>query len=137
MPPGRPVGLSVRLAVEDDPLDTAGPVREILDPLDDRFLVLNGDVVVEADLAAARRRDRGREPSALVEVDDTSAYGVVVLADDGRGASASSRSRRRETAPARTVNAGMYVLARSGLAGYPDRSAVVRTGGVPRSGRRR
>jgi dTDP-glucose pyrophosphorylase len=45
-----PGGMTVRVAIEDHPLDTAGPVRAILDRLDERFLVLNGDVVIEADL---------------------------------------------------------------------------------------
>lgn len=114
---GSPLGLSVRVAVEDVPLDTAGPVREILETLDERFFVLNGDVVVEADLAAVAA---GSRPGTLglIEVDDTSAYGVVVLAADGR-VERFVEKPPRETAPARTVNAGMYVLTRSCLARYP------------------
>lgn len=111
----------VRLVVEEEPLDTAGPVRQALDLLDDRFLVLNGDVVVEADLGdyVARVSASAAGTLALVEVDDTSAYGVVVLDDDGL-VEAFVEKPDPADAPARTVNAGMYVLTRDAIAGYPE-----------------
>jgi mannose-1-phosphate guanylyltransferase len=111
----------VRLVVEDEPLDTAGPVRAALPDLDDRFMVLNGDVVVEADLAAYLDavRDDAAATLALVEVDDTSAYGVVVLDASGVVERFVEKPPVAE-APARTVNAGMYVMTRSALASYPN-----------------
>ena len=112
-----PGGMTVHLAVEDDPLDTAGPVRAVLDRLDERFLVLNGDVVVEADLAALVG-DTGAATLALVEVEDTSPYGVVVTRPDGVVEQFIEKPATAD-APARTVNAGMYALDRSALAGYP------------------
>ncbi len=112
-----PLGLTVRLAVEDAPLDTAGPVREVLDTLDERFFVLNGDVVVETDLAAVAARGNA-STLGLVEVADTSAYGVVVL-DAGGQVVRFVEKPPPESAPARTVNAGMYVLSRDDLANYP------------------
>jgi hypothetical protein len=36
-----PEGVTIRLVIEDEPLDTAGPVRAGLDTLDERFFVLN------------------------------------------------------------------------------------------------
>src|SRR3990172_8897759 len=113
-----PGGLAVRLVVEEEPLDTAGPVRAVLDLLDDRFLVLNGDVVVEADLAALLG-DHGEATLGLVEVADTSAYGVVVTRSDGVVDRFIEKPPTAE-APARTVNAGMYALDRAVLAGYPE-----------------
>ncbi|HLE38437.1 MAG TPA: NDP-sugar synthase [Acidimicrobiia bacterium] len=113
-----PGGLAVRLVVEEEPLDTAGPVRAVLDLLDDRFLVLNGDVVVEADLAALVG-DHGEATLGLVEVADTSAYGVVVTRSDGL-VERFIEKPPTDQAPARTVNAGMYALTRATLAGYPE-----------------
>lgn len=111
----------VDLVVEQEPLDTAGPVRLALDRLDDHFMVLNGDVIVEADLAGylARVPEQAEATLALVEVDDTSAYGVVVL-DDAGMVEAFVEKPKPEEAPARTVNAGMYVLQRSAIERYPD-----------------
>lgn len=112
-----PAGMTVRLAVEDEPLDTAGPIRAVLDRLEERFLVLNGDVVVEADLAALVG-DTGTATLALVEVEDTSPYGVVVTRSDGVVERFIEKPPTAD-APALTVNAGMYALDRSALAQYP------------------
>jgi NDP-sugar pyrophosphorylase family protein len=111
----------VRLIVEEEPLDTAGPVRLALDQLDERFMVLNGDVIIEADLGGylARVPEAAEATLALVEVEDTSAYGVVVLDDRGM-VEAFVEKPKPEDAPARTVNAGMYVMDRSAIEGYPD-----------------
>ena len=114
-----PDGVHVRLAIEDEPLDTAGPVRAVLDSLDDRFFVLNGDVVLEADLSAVAAGMGRLGNLGLVEVDDTSAYGVVVVGDDGL-VERFVEKPPRESAPARTVSAGAYVLTREALAGYPE-----------------
>lgn len=110
----------VIISVEHVPLDTAGPVGAVRDRLDDRFLVLNGDVVLEGQLTefVAQAPDL---PAvlALVRVEDTSAYGVVVTRADG------SVDRFVEkpppgTAPADTVNAGMYLLRREVVERYPE-----------------
>jgi mannose-1-phosphate guanylyltransferase len=111
----------VRLVVEDLPLDTAGPVRAALDDLDEVFMVLNGDVVIEADLTAylAAVRPEAKATLGLVEVDDTSAYGVVVL--DGAGVvDRFVEKPPAHLAPAKTVNAGMYVMTRSALEVYGE-----------------
>ncbi len=110
----------VRLVVEDQPLDTAGPVHQALDLLDDRFMVLNGDVVVEADLAAylGAASEEVEATLGLVEVDDPSAYGVVVVDDTGI-VNRFVEKPPRDEAPARTVNAGMYVMSRSAIEPYP------------------
>lgn len=110
----------VKLVVEQTPLDTAGPVRQALADLDDRFMVVNGDVVIEADLSAylGRVPEAATATLALVEVEDTSPYGVVVL-DDAGMVEAFVEKPRPEEAPARTVNAGMYVISRSAIEAYP------------------
>jgi mannose-1-phosphate guanylyltransferase len=114
-------GVKLRLIVEDRPLDTAGGVRSALDVLDERFFVLNGDVILEADLRPLLA-DAGAEATlALVEVDDTSAYGVVVVDGDGR-VEQFLEKMPTDDAPARTVNAGVYVMSRAALEGYPPGS---------------
>jgi mannose-1-phosphate guanylyltransferase len=113
-------GIALRLVVEREPLDTAGGVRSALDELDDRFFVLNGDVVMETDLASLTvAQPAGCEATiALVEVEDTSAYGVVVT--DARGVvEAFVEKPKPEDAPARTVNAGMYLMSQDALRRHP------------------
>jgi len=116
-----PAGVALRLAVEDEPLDTAGPVRAVLDTLDDRFFVLNGDVVLESDLSALAGGSGLLGTLGLVTVDDTSAYGVVVVDRDGLVERFVEKPPRR-SAPALTVNAGVYLLTRQALVGYPPGS---------------
>src|SRR3954453_16745536 len=70
-------GMRLRYVVEPEPLGTAGPVRMALDEglLDERLLVLNGDVLTDMDLSAelAEHESRGaRATLALVAVEDTS-----------------------------------------------------------------
>jgi mannose-1-phosphate guanylyltransferase len=113
-------GIRLRLVVEDEPLDTAGGVRAALDDLDDAFFVLNGDVILETDLAAlVAGRALGAEATiALVEVEDTSAYGVVVVDESGLVERFVEKPPLEE-APARTVNAGIYLFTRSALERHP------------------
>lgn len=114
-------GPSLRLAVEDQPLDTAGPVRALIDHLDEEFFVLNGDVVVETDLSAlaAAAPSAAAATIGLVEVEDTAAYGVVVVGDDGMVERFVEKPDPGE-APASTVNAGIYLMTRDALAEHPE-----------------
>lgn len=110
---------SVLISVEETPLDTAGPVAAVRDQLDDRFLVLNGDVVLEGQLSefVARAPD-APAVLALVEVADTSAYGVVVTGPGGL-VDRFVEKPPAGTAPANTVNAGMYLMRREVIERYP------------------
>jgi NDP-sugar pyrophosphorylase family protein len=114
--------MAVELSVEDSPLDTAGPVAALLDRLDERFLVLNGDVVLEGSLPGfVDQAPDFPAVLALVEVDDPSAYGVVMTAPDGRVERFVEKPPPGE-APGNRVNAGMYVLERAALAAFPSGS---------------
>src|SRR5215210_1952067 len=80
-------GMRLRYVREDEPLGTAGPVRLAADEglLEDRFLVLNGDVLTDMDLTAELRQHQAtgaKATLALIEVDDTASYGVVPTDDD-------------------------------------------------------
>ena len=111
----------VRVSVEPEPLDTAGGVRMAVADLDERFAVLNGDVVVETDLGAFFRSapETSAATIALVEVEDPSSYGVVVARPDGV-VERFVEKPPREDAPAQTVNAGVYVMSRDAIVGYED-----------------
>jgi mannose-1-phosphate guanylyltransferase len=122
--PGARAG-EVRLsyAVDPHPLDTAGAVRfaALSSGIDERFVVVNGDVLSDLDLSAlvAFHRDRGAEATiALTAVPDPSAFGVV--ATDERGAvRAFVEKPPPGAAPTNLVNAGTYVLEPSVLERIP------------------
>ncbi|HKH24644.1 MAG TPA: nucleotidyltransferase family protein, partial [Acidimicrobiales bacterium] len=88
-PDGRCAGATLHYAIEPEPRDTAGAIRfAVLDArIDERFLVLNGDVLTDLDIGAflAFHESRGAEATiALHRVDDPSRYGVVPTDGEGR-----------------------------------------------------
>src|SRR3546814_10077424 len=88
-PDGRCLGVDLHYAVEPEPLDTAGAIRfAALDSgIDERFIVVNGDVLTDLDVGAlVKVHDAaGAEGTiALHRVEDPSAYGVVPTDEHGR-----------------------------------------------------
>jgi mannose-1-phosphate guanylyltransferase len=86
---GIPGGPSIAYLQEEEPLGTAGPLRLAADRglLDERFFVLNGDVLTDLDLTELRRHHEQAEAVAtlgLYPVDDPTSYGLVRREDDGR-----------------------------------------------------
>ena len=131
-------GMRLRYVIEDEPLGTAGPVRLALDEglLEERLFVLNGDVLNDMDLTAqlARHEETGAKATlALIEVEDTSSYGVVPTAEDGRVEAFLEKSDG--PAPTNRINAGAYVLEREVVESIPaGPRGVVRARGVPPAG---
>jgi mannose-1-phosphate guanylyltransferase len=112
----------LRYVVEDEPLGTAGPARLAaeLGLLEDRLLVLNGDVLTDIDLTAQlalHERAGAAATLALVAVEDTASYGVVPTFEDGRVEAFLEKS----TGPVPTdrINAGAYVVERSVIDAIP------------------
>ncbi|MEY2434190.1 MAG: mannose-phosphate guanylyltransferase [Acidimicrobiaceae bacterium] len=113
-PDGRCAGVQLHYAVEDEPLDTAGAIRFAAEDagIDERFLVMNGDVLTDLDVGAlVAFHDRvGAEATiTLHEVDDPSRYGVVPTDEDGRVLAFVEKPPADE-APTNLINAGTYVL---------------------------
>ena len=113
-------GARLHYAVEPEPLDTAGAIRFAAEHagIDDRFLVLNGDVLTDLDITrfVEFHDARGAEATiALHKVDDPSRYGVVPCDGDGRVIEFVEKPAPGE-APTDLVNAGTYVLEPSVLA---------------------
>jgi mannose-1-phosphate guanylyltransferase len=82
---GSSLGIRLRFVEEPKPLGTAGALKFAESLLDERFLMLNGDVLTDMDLSAqiAQHDATGaRATLALVPVADPSAYGLVHLNED-------------------------------------------------------
>src|ERR1700721_250065 len=83
---GSAYGIRLRFVEEPDPRGTAGALKFAESLLDERFLMLNGDVLTDIDLTAQiaqHERTGARATLALVSVPDPTAYGMVLL-DEGR-----------------------------------------------------
>lgn len=127
-PDGRCGDVQLTYAVEPEPLDTAGAIRFAADAagIDDTFIVANGDVMTDLDVAglvAAHHRFGAEATLHLIGVDDPSAFGVVDLAADGR-VTAFIEKPPRGTEPSNLINAGTYVFEPSVLERIPAGKAV-------------
>jgi mannose-1-phosphate guanylyltransferase len=79
---GSAFGIRLRFVEEPDPRGTAGALKFAESMLDERFLMLNGDVLTDIDLTAQisqHERTGARATLALVPVEDPTAYGLVRL----------------------------------------------------------
>lgn len=113
-PEGVACGVEMSYAVEPTPLDTAGAVRFAARAagVEETFLVVNGDVLSDADLSAlvAFHRSSGAEGTiSLHRVENPSAFGVVPTDSEGR-VQAFIEKPAPGTEPTDLVNAGAYVL---------------------------
>lgn len=119
-------GREVQIVEETEPLGTAGAVKNCALHVEDTFMVLNGDLLSDLDMAAhvATHRKRGGVGSlALHPVEDPSRFGVVAIGDDGRITQFVEKPPAEE-APSRLVNAGAYVLEPEVLDMIPEGRAV-------------
>jgi mannose-1-phosphate guanylyltransferase len=127
-PDARYGDLTLRYAVEDEPLGTAGGIRYAAEVagIDERFVVCNGDVLTTLDLTAmvGFHDDHGGDATIhLCRVDDPSAFGVVPTRPGGE-VIAFVEKPPREKAPSHWINAGTYVLEPSVLERIPPRLTV-------------
>jgi mannose-1-phosphate guanylyltransferase / phosphomannomutase len=106
-------GVQMTYAVEEDqPLGTAGCVKNIADLLDDTFLVISGDSVTDFDLQAAIRFHRQRGSKAtlvLTRVPNPIEFGVVITNLEGKIQRFLEKPSTSEIF-SDTVNTGTYIL---------------------------
>jgi mannose-1-phosphate guanylyltransferase len=127
-PETRAGGVRLLYAVEPEPLDTAGAIRFAADAagVDSTFVVVNGDVLTDADTSAliAFHRDHGASATIqLTPVDDPSRFGVVESDDDGK-VLAFVEKPAPGTASTNRINAGTYVLEPAVLERIPSGKRV-------------
>ncbi len=123
-PEGVCAGVSLHYAVEPEPLDTAGAIRFAARHagIDERFVVVNGDVLTDLDVGALVAFHEAHDAEATIalhRVEDPSAFGVVPTDDDGRVLAFVEKPPRDE-APTDLINAGTYVFEPSMLDRIPE-----------------
>ncbi|PPS40253.1 mannose-1-phosphate guanyltransferase [Chroococcidiopsis sp. TS-821] len=119
---GSDFGVQMIYAVEEDqPLGTAGCVKNIAEFLNETFLVISGDSVTDFDLTAAiefHKRKQAKATLVLTRVPNPIEFGVVITDED-------YRIRRFLEKPSTseifsdTVNTGIYILEPSVLEYLP------------------
>ena len=109
---GSEFGVRMVYATESTPLGTAGSVRNAMDELDERFLVISGDVLTDIDLGKVvdfHDSHGGLATLALKAVENPLEFGIVITNEDG----SIERFLEKPTwgqVFSDTINTGIYVL---------------------------
>jgi mannose-1-phosphate guanylyltransferase len=132
---GSAYGVRLRYVEEPMPLGTGGALKFAESLLDERFLMLNGDVLTDLDISAqmALHEQAGaRATLALTPVEDPSAYGLVRTAAD-HAVTAFVEKPAPDQIDTPNISAGIYVLERSVLDLLePDQPASIERDVFPR-----
>ncbi len=113
--------IPVKCVKEDKPLGTAGCIRNIMEMLQDEFIVVQGDAVVDIDYAAflAAHRDKSADVTiATMKVADTREFGICDVGADGRILRFQEKPRP-EDAYSNLASSGIYILKKSAFADVP------------------
>ena len=109
---GSEFGVRMVYATEETPLGTAGSVRNAMDELDERFLVISGDVLTDIDLSEVVRFHEERKAMATIglkSMENPLEFGIVITREDG----SVERFLEKPTwgqVFSDTINTGIYVL---------------------------
>lgn len=116
---GRRWGVTVSYQVEREPLGTAGAVLDMLSELEERFMVLYGDILLDVDLDRFWRWhiEAGADASLFVHPNDHPHDSDLVEIDEEGWIRAFHPHPRPEGCYLRNlVNAGLYVVEKKALA---------------------
>jgi mannose-1-phosphate guanylyltransferase len=114
---GSAFGMKITYVIEDEPLGTAGAIKNVEQYISGPFFVLNGDVLTSLDLQAMieyHRQKGGLGVLHLITVEDPSAFGCVAHDESGR-ISQFVEKPPKGTEPTNEVNAGTYLLEKAVL----------------------
>ncbi len=111
---GSHLGVKLTYVKEDKPLDTGWAIKNVERHLEpgESFLVFNGDVLTDLDIADMLKfhGDSGSLCTiSLTPVEDVSSYGVVEVDDEGR-VQRFLEKPRPGTTESKWINAGTYVM---------------------------
>jgi mannose-1-phosphate guanylyltransferase len=123
---GSGLGIRLRFVEEPDPRGTAGALKFAEAMLDERLLMLNGDVLTDIDLSeqiAQHERTGARATLALVPVADPTTYGLVHLEGD-RSVRDFVEKPSSDRVDTNLISAGAYVLEREILELVPPERHV-------------
>ncbi|PLW79474.1 nucleoside-diphosphate-sugar pyrophosphorylase [Candidatus Woesearchaeota archaeon] len=108
---GSDFGIKIRYSVESKPLGTAGAIRNAYELLDDEFIVVNGDTLVEFDLQGfvENHKNKDNPISMLIIRKVGKRFGNIKVEKD----IVSGFSEKEN--PTGFINAGIYLLNKSVL----------------------
>ncbi len=123
---GSAYGVQMRYRRADADYGTAGSVKNAEDLLEDRVLIVSGDVLTNLDLSAALafHEERGALATmVLIRVDNPTEFGVVITHEDGRIDRFLEKPGWGEVI-SDTVNTGIYILEKEVIRDLPGAEFV-------------
>jgi NDP-sugar pyrophosphorylase family protein len=110
---GSRLGLRIRYCSEDRPLGTAGALGNMIDELDDTFVLTNGDLLTTMDLVrmAKRHVEAGCDASiGIYERENRIDFGLIEFDDENR-----LRAYHEKPTNMYYVSMGIYILQREAI----------------------
>lgn len=119
-------GISIKYAVEKEPLGTGGAIRNAAQLLssDESIVILNGDVLSSHNLAEQIRHHEAHDADVtlhLTQVEDARAFGCVPTDGDGR---VTAFLEKMDNPVTNQINAGCYVFNPRVLSAIPLNTVV-------------
>jgi len=118
---GQRFGVRLHYVFEEEPLGTAGAIKNAVHKVSGTIYVCNGDILTGVDLVALRDTHKRHGAVATIHtraVDDPSQFGVVETDSNGRVLRFVEKPKPGET-NARDINAGTYVIEPEALDDIP------------------
>jgi len=110
---GREWGIKLHYSIEDQPLGTAGAVKNAEEFFDDGPLVIfNGDVLTDFNvsaIAAYHQEKKALVTLTLTEVEDPTAFGLILTDTDGRVTKFIEKPSW-DMVTTHNINAGLYIV---------------------------
>ncbi len=123
---GSELGVRMVYATEESPLGTAGSVRNAMEQLTERFLVISGDVLTDIDLTevvAFHDKNEALATIALSAVENPLEFGIVITREDGTIERFLEKPGWGQVF-SDTINTGIYVLEPEIFERIPEGRAV-------------
>jgi mannose-1-phosphate guanylyltransferase len=122
---GSRFGVAVDYAIEDTPLGTGGALKNAKALLedDDKFIMLNGDIMTNLDLQRLSKNLGGETLATLAVVPLPSPYGVIDIREDD----VITGFREKPRLEGYWINAGIYCLSSKILGSLPDQGNIETT----------
>lgn len=109
---GSSFGVNITYITQEKRLGTAHAINSVHDMIDDEFIVLNGDIIVDPELIVDLIAKYGSEETSsilmLTEVEDPSSFGVVEIENDIIKNIVEKPAPGE--APSNLINAGIYLF---------------------------
>lgn len=119
---GSDLGIKIIYSYEDEPLGTAGAIKNVEFRLDETFVAANGDIFADIDVGKEIETHFENNASvtlALTPVENPCEFGIARLDDSGRILEFKEKPKSEEVF-SNLINAGIYIVQKSVLSKVPE-----------------